>query len=163
MRKLRRLRRARKAGRFGLWSVVSVSVLAAFVGALLLLIIDQTLRAPEWVRDRVEMRLEENIGGLQLDFGAVELVIGNGWRPRAALRNVQLSDADGRPILSLKDAEASLALFKGLAYGDEMTIASGLTLRFFDAGHILDQLLGMLQLRATTGHHDTADQFLFVA
>jgi len=110
VRKLRRLRRARKAGRFGLWSVLSVSVLAALAGALLLLIIDQTLRAPEWMRDRVEMRLEENIGGLQLDFGAVELVIGNGWRPRAALRNVQLSDADGRPILSLKDAEASLAM-----------------------------------------------------
>lgn len=107
---MRRLRRARKAGRFGLWSVLSVSVLAALAGALLLLIIDQTLRAPEWMRDSVEARLEENIGGLQLDFGAVELVIGNGWRPRAALRNVQLSDADGRPILSLKDAEASLAM-----------------------------------------------------
>ena len=110
VRKLRRLRRVRKVGRFGLWSVVWVSALAALAGFAVLLIIDQTLRAPEWLRDRVEMRLEENLGGLQLDFGAVELVIGNGWRPRAALRNVQLSDADGRSILSLRDAEASLAM-----------------------------------------------------
>ena len=110
VRKLRRLRRARKVGRFGIWSVLSVSVLAALAGLALLVIIDQTLRAPDWLRDRVETRLEQNMGGLQIEFGALELVIGNGWRPRAALRNVQLSDADGRSILSLTDAEASLAM-----------------------------------------------------
>ena len=79
-------------------------------GVVALLIIDQTLRAPQWARDRVETRLEANMGGLQLDFGALEFVIGSGWRPRAALRDVQLSDAEGRPILSLTDVEASLAM-----------------------------------------------------
>ncbi len=107
---MRRAKRARKAGRFGLWSIMWMSVLAALAGFAVFLVIDQTLRAPDWLRDRVEMRLEENLGGLQLDFGSVELVIGNGWRPRAALRNVQFSDADGRPIVSLKDVEASLAM-----------------------------------------------------
>lgn len=90
--------------------MVSISAVIGLAGLAALLIIDQTLRAPGWLRDRVETRLEQNLGGLQLEFGAVELVIGNGWRPRAALRNLRLSDADGRQILSLSDAEASLAM-----------------------------------------------------
>ena len=42
-----------------------------------------------------------------------------------------------KPLYTLEDAENSLALFKGAAYGDELTVVPGLTLRFFDAGHIL--------------------------
>ena len=42
-----------------------------------------------------------------------------------------------KPLYTLEDAETSLRLFKGVAYGDEMTVVPGLTLRFFDAGHIL--------------------------
>jgi len=41
------------------------------------------------------------------------------------------------PLYTLEDAENCLKLFKGAAYGDELTVVPGLTLRFFDAGHIL--------------------------
>lgn len=110
MRKVRKLRRIRRAGKAGKFSVISLSVLAVLAGLAVLVIMDQTLRAPEWVRDRVESRLEANLGGLQIEFGDVEMVISQGWRPRAALRDVRVSDADGRPIVSLSDVTAALAM-----------------------------------------------------
>jgi metallo-beta-lactamase family protein len=42
-----------------------------------------------------------------------------------------------RPLYTREDAEKCLKLFRSAAYGDELTVVPGLTLRFFDAGHIL--------------------------
>ena len=42
-----------------------------------------------------------------------------------------------KPLYTLEDAEEALRLLRGVAYGDELTIVPGLTLRYFDAGHIL--------------------------
>ncbi|MCP4300224.1 MAG: MBL fold metallo-hydrolase [Gammaproteobacteria bacterium] len=42
-----------------------------------------------------------------------------------------------QPLYTREDAEKCLKLFKSAAYGDELTVVPGLTLRFFDAGHIL--------------------------
>lgn len=42
-----------------------------------------------------------------------------------------------KPLYTLEDAEESLKLLRGVAYGDELTVVPGLALRFFDAGHIL--------------------------
>lgn len=42
-----------------------------------------------------------------------------------------------KPLYTREDAEVSLSQFKSAAYGDELTIFPGLTVRFFDAGHIL--------------------------
>jgi metallo-beta-lactamase family protein len=42
-----------------------------------------------------------------------------------------------KPLYTLEDAEESLQLFRGLAYGEETEVVPGLKLRFHDAGHIL--------------------------
>jgi metallo-beta-lactamase family protein len=42
-----------------------------------------------------------------------------------------------KPLYTLEDAEQALELLHGVAYGDELTVVPGLTLRYFDAGHIL--------------------------
>ena len=42
-----------------------------------------------------------------------------------------------KPLYTLEDAEDALKCLKGVAYGDELSIVPGLTLRYFDAGHIL--------------------------
>lgn len=42
-----------------------------------------------------------------------------------------------QPLYTREDAERCLEQFKSAAYGDELTLVPGLTLRFFDAGHIL--------------------------
>ncbi|TDK49898.1 DUF3971 domain-containing protein [Antarcticimicrobium luteum] len=68
------------------------------------------MRPPDWLRARVEARIEQGLDGLQIAFGDIELVIRAGLRPRLHLRDVVLSEADGRILARLSDAEASLAL-----------------------------------------------------
>ncbi len=99
--------RARKAG----WvSLISLLVVALAVGVAIVLAIGQRISAPEWLRDRIEARIEQNLNGMQIAFGEVSLVILQGWRPRVRLRDVTLRDPDGQLIAQLSDAEASLAM-----------------------------------------------------
>ncbi len=105
-RRKRRSRR-RRALRVGLWGVVA---LAIGISTAVYFAIDRTLRAPDWMRDRVETRLEQNLGGFQIRFGDVEFVLNKGWRPRLRLRNLELAQPDGSVLAQLADAEASLAM-----------------------------------------------------
>ncbi|TMV06432.1 AsmA family protein [Ruegeria sediminis] len=82
-------------------------ILAVFAG---LMVIGQTMHAPAWLRDRVETRVENVLGGLQIRFGDVSFVIHEGWRPRLRLRDVTISDANGSQIAQLSDMQASLAM-----------------------------------------------------
>lgn len=47
---------------------------------------------------------------MDLTFGDVELVINEGWRPRARLCDVRLTEAQGDVIVQLTDARASPAM-----------------------------------------------------
>ncbi|SFT62763.1 AsmA family protein [Sedimentitalea nanhaiensis] len=96
--------------RAGGWSLILVSVFSLMLGGLALWGIGQTLTLPEWLRDRIETRIERNLGGMQITFGDVEMVVNRGWRPRVRLRDVALTDARGLPVVQLSDAEASLAM-----------------------------------------------------
>lgn len=75
-----------------------------------LMVFGQRLHAPEWLRDRVEARLEQALGGLQIRFGDVSFIINEGWRPRLRLTDVSISDVDGRQIAQVSDMRASLAM-----------------------------------------------------
>ncbi len=96
--------------RIGGWSLAAVTALALLLGGLMLWGIGQTLSLPEWMRDRIETRIERHLGGMQVSFGAVEMVVNRGWRPRVRLRDVTLTDAGGLPVAHLTDAQASLAM-----------------------------------------------------
>lgn len=85
-----------------------VAVILAGLAAMF--VIGQRLSPPDWLRDRIEARIERGLNGMQIAFGDVEMVIRKGWRPRLRLRDVVLSDADGRVIAQLSNAEASLAM-----------------------------------------------------
>lgn len=96
--------------RFGGW-IVSLLLIGAIVGGVLVVVfIGQTLHLPDWVRGRIEARLEQNLNGMQIAFGDVSLVVDKGWRPRVQLRDVVLRDPKGFVFLELADAEASLAM-----------------------------------------------------
>lgn len=103
----RRRDRARYAGHI-LASALFACMLAAAVAVWML--IGQTIRAPDWVRDRIEARVDAALAPMKLNFGAVEFVMREGWRPRIRLRDVTLSGPDGQPILSLSRLGASLAM-----------------------------------------------------
>lgn len=94
----------------GIWCACGAAILVILVGVFALWGIGQTLTMPDWLRNRIEARIEQNLGGFQIAFGDVEMVVNRGWRPRVRLRDVTLSEADGRPIVQLADAQASLAM-----------------------------------------------------
>ncbi len=86
---------------------VLLVVLALIAGFML---IGQRMHAPAWVRDRVEARLEQSLGGLQVRFGDVSFIINEGWRPRLRLTDVSIADAAGQQIAQVSDMRASLAM-----------------------------------------------------
>lgn len=105
------LRRAvRRARRLALWTLFATGLTSVAAGIAVVLLIGQTLHAPDWLRARIETRIEQDIGGLQVGFGDLTLVVNKGWRPRLHLRDVTLAAPDGQHIARLADAEASLAM-----------------------------------------------------
>lgn len=56
-----------------------------------------------------------------------------------------------KPLYTRADAEESLQLFRGLAYGEELEVVPDLWLRFHDAGHILGSTIVELCYRGKGG------------
>lgn len=123
--KPRRRSRLRRAGG---WSLAGLATLLLLAGGLMLWGMGQTLTLPDWLRARIETRLERNLAGMQIEFGDVEMVVNQGWRPRVRLRDVTLSGADGLPIMHLTDAQASLAmrpLLRGRVQPKSLSLTGG--------------------------------------
>ncbi|MBT3140706.1 hypothetical protein DS909_15560 [Phaeobacter gallaeciensis] len=72
--------------------------------------VGQKIHAPEWLRQQVETRIEQNLGGMDLSFGEVSVIVNKGWRPRVRLENLNLKDSEGRQIIQLRDVEATIAV-----------------------------------------------------
>lgn len=98
-----RRRRWRALGLFVVLTAVALSL-------AYLLLPGRQLEAPAWMRQRIEARIERNLNGMQIEFGAVHLVINQSWRPRLGLRDVVLTRDTGEPVVQLADAQASLAM-----------------------------------------------------
>nr|WP_233421898.1 DUF3971 domain-containing protein [Ruegeria profundi] len=109
----RRRSRRRIAVHFSGWTVLSIGVLA-FTGWYFLF--GQNLHAPEWVREKVEQRLEESLGGLQFRFGDASFIVNEEWRPRLRLTDVTISDASGQQIAQMSDLRTRLSM-RGLLRG----------------------------------------------
>ncbi len=92
------------------WTIRLVVVLCFLAAGAIYFGVGTKMQAPNWLRQRVEARLEQNLNGLQLEFGELNFVVNHGWRPRLGLRDVVLRGADGGPILQLADAEISIAM-----------------------------------------------------
>lgn len=129
---------------------------------LLVLIIGHTMTAPIWVRDRIATRIEQNLGGMQIEFGDIELVIHKGWRPRVRLQDLELSQPDGRVLLRLADLEATLSM-QGVMQGQIQPkrvflngafaklirkVDGSISLTFGDTGAPLQQAPDMAELLA---------------
>lgn len=144
--------RAHKVGR---WTVFSVVVLAVVASLIVVAVIDQRLTAPDWLRDRIEARIERNLGGLQVSFGGVSLIIHKGWRPRLHLRDVELTDMGGQLIAQLADAEAELAmrpLLRGQVQAKRISLSGALaTLRRDSNGNVALSMGGVAPVNQAAG------------
>ena len=153
----RRQSRRRLRLRVLIWLVVFLSL---SIGAALQYGIGRDLRAPDWLRHRISDRIERNLDGMSLDFGAVSFVINRGWRPRIRLQDVVLTRDDGTVLAQLAHAEASLAmrpLLRGQvqpkqislsgAYGQLRREADGqVALSLGDTGAPVDQAASLPEL-----------------
>lgn len=95
-----------------LWHVLAGTAIGFCAMALVVgyLTLGQSVRAPTWVKERIEERVSAGLGNLGLSFSAVEFVVREGWRPRVRLRDLVLSDAEGQPIVRLNQADLGLAM-----------------------------------------------------
>jgi len=106
-RRKSRARHAKHAGHMLISSLLGLSVMAAITVYVL---IGQTIRAPNWVRDRIEARAEQGLAGMELGFSEIEFVLREGWRPRVRLRDMTLTRPDGQRVVEVANAEVSLAM-----------------------------------------------------
>jgi hypothetical protein len=109
----RRRSKRRIAAHFSIWTVLSLGLLA-FVAWFFLF--GQNLHAPEWVRNKVEQRLEQSLGGLKIRFGDASFIVNEEWRPRLKLTDVTISDAAGQQIARVSDLRTRLSM-RGLLRG----------------------------------------------
>ncbi|MDK3072422.1 AsmA-like C-terminal region-containing protein [Sedimentitalea sp. JM2-8] len=138
-------RAASGAARIAKWSLFAVLCVALLTAGLAVWGIGQTLTLPDWVRDRIETRIERNLNGLQIEFGDVQMVVNKGWRPRVRLLDVTLSEPDGQPIVQLADAQASLAmrpLLRGLVQPKNISLSGAFARLRRDASGNLSLSLG---------------------
>jgi hypothetical protein len=103
-------RQLRRVHRISVWTMRIALILGVTAAIAVAMLLGQRLHASDTLRAQLETRIEQNLGGLQIGFGDVQFVLAEGWLPRLRLVDVDLSDADGRPILHLADARISLAL-----------------------------------------------------
>ncbi len=76
------------------------------------------------------------------------------WRSRKARR---AGEAEYVPLYTVRDAENAIKLFRGVSYGEKIKIFEGITVRFFDAGH----LLGSASIEVEIGENGISRTIVF--
>ena len=64
------------------------------------------------------------------------------------------------PLYTAKDAEASLASFSAVRYGEEVEVAPGMHATFVDAGHILGSAIIRLRVQDEPGRRGARHRLL---
>lgn len=85
-------------------------LLAACVAAAVFWVKDRDIIVPGWVRAEIEQRLAEAVPEAQISFGELLLIVDEGWRPRARVRDVRVSAPDGSEIVTFSEMRASLSM-----------------------------------------------------
>lgn len=104
-----RLRRRRPLWRrIAKWLVGIAGVLAVTAGLMAVMLSQRGVRAPGWLRDRVEVQISRTLGDLHFSFRTITVGLGPSWQPVVAFRDLSLAAPDGRQIVQLADAEIGL-------------------------------------------------------
>ncbi len=114
-------RRRRRRSRGGLMLVISVAVLVVGLPVLIVSLTGATLRAPGWLSERIETRLNEAMGTGRITLDNVDLVLERSIRPRVRLRNLGIFDDSGAEIARLNEVRARLDTRKLLQGAPSMT------------------------------------------
>lgn len=106
-----------RARKLALWSILTVAVLAVGGAVALSMATGRDYAAPGWLQERITQKINADIDGFSIAFGAMGLRIEEDWTPQLRLRDVTLRDAGGGQLVSLSDVRSVVAL-KPLLRGD---------------------------------------------
>ncbi len=156
---------ARKASlwrRAGIGSILVSLCVAAVVGVGLYVAMGRPVAAPDWLRERIELRVAEALGAASLRFDALEVMAENGIHPTARMTNVQLVDGAGAEIVAFGELRASTTvddLLRGTVRPTSISI-SGIfaNLRRLSDGSVV--LSGGLDLTSPTQEAATFAQLI---
>ncbi|MBY5932941.1 AsmA-like C-terminal region-containing protein [Tateyamaria omphalii] len=96
--------------RLGLGSMLFSLMFAAVMGAAIYVLIGRPVMAPDWLRDRIEIRAGEALGAASLRFDALDLVVEDSTKPRVRMTNVQLLNDAGVEIVGFSEMRIGLSL-----------------------------------------------------
>jgi hypothetical protein len=103
-------KRRKHMRRFGAWSISLLLGTLTVVLFGVLALTGQPISVPDWVRTKVENKLEDNLNGIDIAFGDMVAIVEPGGRPGIVLRDVQITDPTGRPLAAMANMQASMAL-----------------------------------------------------
>ena len=86
--------------------VVLLLVALGVAGAFLLR--ERQIAVPEWMREEIEVRLNEALPEARVRIGSLMAVVEQDWRPRFLVRNVDIERLDGTPVVSFSDMRGKL-------------------------------------------------------
>ncbi|WP_411975270.1 DUF3971 domain-containing protein [Sulfitobacter faviae] len=110
--------RRRTRRRAGIVSAVVLVLLAALATGAAVYFTGRPIPAPLWVQTRIEARIASSLPQARVDFGAMEFVVDEGWRPRVRLQDIFVTTPEGDEIVSFNEFKASLSmrsLLRGVA------------------------------------------------
>ena len=92
------------------WALSVLTLITVALAVVVLALRDQPLVAPRWLHDRLEARLDSSMPGLSVQFGEVSVILGDSWKPRLRLRDLQVQRVGSPARVSLSDIEGTIAL-----------------------------------------------------
>ncbi len=105
----RKKKRGRKR-RFGLWLLLSLSLQLVIGAVLFLRLTGMQIEAPEWLRARVEAKINQTLPAGHVGIGKISFQIGDDWAPGINLQNLAFVDQGNRPLVRIEQAHTSLSL-----------------------------------------------------
>ncbi|MEL7214020.1 MAG: DUF3971 domain-containing protein [Pseudomonadota bacterium] len=131
-------KKARRRGRGGLIVLIAFMVFFAGIAATAFAMIGRPITAPDWVRDRVERLLSDQIANADIAFGRILIGVNDNLEPYLRLEDMLVRDDAARPMVALADADIQIAarpLLSRQLRVTNVTLTGGrLTLRRFADG-----------------------------
>ncbi|UWR24177.1 DUF3971 domain-containing protein [Sulfitobacter sp. S190] len=91
-----------------LWSLLVLVVVLLVLGVVWLF--DGPRDVPAWMERRIEARLARELPNAQVDFGDVQFLIEEGWKPRLRLRDVSVLSEGGGEIMRFSEAQIAASV-----------------------------------------------------
>lgn len=101
--------RRRHVKRAAIFLGIAIFLLVLAAGVAALAFTGRMVQLPDWVTDRVETRLNAMIAPAAVDIAGADLFVSRQGVPQVHLREVALSDAQGRVVAQLPELNATIA------------------------------------------------------